>query len=171
MKTTCLLLTLTLLLGAALAAPGLIETTELTNTVTSTNVTDVDAPPAIVPPTQEGFWKGGIGLVTMVIVWAVSKIPNVPRPMLPLVSPFIGMALNYGLTFMSSLNLPWWEAGMAGGLGVTIREIFNQWVTKQMKPLEASKTDAKPVDHAVAVSDKTVAGKAELKETGKNGKD
>lgn len=157
-----LLITFALFLGAALAAPELG-----TNGVASgTNQISLFDPNEA--PSKEGLWKIAIGLLTTFVVWAVSKIPNIPRPFLPAVSPLIGIGVGYGLTFMSTLNLPWWDAGMAGGLGVTIREIFNQWVTKRLQPLEESKTKAKPIDHAVAVSDKTKAGKAELKETGKN---
>lgn len=107
--------------------------------------------PAVFPATKSDFWQWGIAIVTPVIVWGISKIPSVPRPVLPTLAPLLGVALGAALNKLAELNLSWVDMTQAGAAAVAIREIFNQWVTKQMRPAEASKTHARPIDNAVAV--------------------
>lgn len=113
----------------------------------------IDFGHAALPTSKEDMWKWGIGIITPVIIWAFSKIPNIPRPLLPVLTPFVGLLLGVVLKYLASLHLNWMDMAQAGALGVFIRETVNQLVTKQLTPLEASKTAAKPVDGAIAVKD------------------
>lgn len=124
--------------------------------------------PAIFPSGREAYWKWAIAIVTPLIVWGVSKIPNVPRPVLPTLAPILGFGLGFALQKLTEANFTWVDTTQAGLAATGIREIFNQWVTKQMKPLEASKTDAVPIDRAVAVSASTPAAKSQLHKVDKD---
>lgn len=125
-----------------------------------TNTLPPPAPPpatdyakADLPTSNEALWTWGIGAVTPVIVWLFGKIPQLPRPVLPVLTPFIGLAIGWTLKKLGGLQLEPYQMAAAGSLGVFIRECTNQLVTKQFRPLEESKTAAKPIDKAVAVKD------------------
>lgn len=107
---------------------------------------------ANLPSSKEQFWTWGISLVTPVIIWLVGKIEKLPRPVLPLLTPVVGIALGLALKHLANLNLGWMDMAQAGTVAVFIREAVNQVITKQLKPGEASKTDAKPVDGAVVTA-------------------
>lgn len=109
------------------------------------------------PTTRQELWQAAIMIITPVIVLGISKIPKLPRPVLPIIAPILGVILGQLLKLGDQANLPWWDSAAAGGLAVWLRETVNQTITKQFKPLEESKTDAKPVDNAVAVEDPTKA--------------
>jgi hypothetical protein len=103
------------------------------------------------PSTKQDFWKWGISCVTPVIVWLFGKIPKLPRPVLPILTPFVGVILGLILRWLAGLNLGWVDMAQAGMVAVFIRESINQLITKKILPLEDSKTDTKPVDGAIAV--------------------
>lgn len=107
---------------------------------------------ANLPGTKEEFWTWGISLVTPVIIWLVGKIDKVPRPILPLLTPLVGIVLGLALKHLAALKLGWVDMAQAGTVAVFIRESVNQVITKQLKPGEASKTEAKPVDGAVVTT-------------------
>jgi hypothetical protein len=124
-----------------------------------------NTPPAFDPTTaplpsgKTEFWTWAISIVTPLIVYGFGKIPQLPRPVLPILTPVIGVALGLIMRKLVALNLSWVDMAQAGAVAVFIRESVNQLVTKQMKPLEDSKTNAKPVDGAVAVDATTSANK------------
>lgn len=104
------------------------------------------------PSTKTEFWTWGISIITPVIVWGFGKIPKLPRPVLPILTPIIGVLLGLALRKLGALNVSWVDMAQAGAVAVFIRESVNQLVTKQLKPGEDSKTDAKPVDGAVVTT-------------------
>lgn len=118
-----------------------------------TNDVALDPSKTPFPNTKEEFWVWAISLVTPAIVWLFGKIPQLPRPILPMLTPAIGIALGLGLRQLANLHLNWVDMAQAGTVAVFIRETVNQLVTKQMKPLEESKTNTKPVDGAVTVKE------------------
>lgn len=131
-----------------------------TAALAATNQTDFGAD--ALPTTKEAFWKWGIGAITPIIVWGLSKIPNIPRPILPTVTPLVGVGLGFLLNWLGKQNLGWVDMAQAGALGVFIREVVNQWATKQLQPTaEATKTDAVPIDRAIAVATVKEAKSAE----------
>jgi hypothetical protein len=118
--------------------------------------------PAGIPRTNEEIWTWVVSFATVFIVYLFGKIPQLPRPMLPLMTPLIGILLGLGLRQLEALHLSWVDMGQVGALAVFLREAWNQTVTKQLQPREESKTIASPMDGAVAVQDTTAAGKKAL---------
>lgn len=117
-----------------------------------TNNYDVSQVNTVSLDNREGFVKWGILVITPVIVWIMGKSKRMPRKLLALSAPVIGFLVGWGLdkaTLGISIDLG--SAGLAGGAGVALREIWNNFFTKKVKPLEESKTKAKPADGAVAV--------------------
>lgn len=128
-----------------------------TNSPPSTNAAPgIDTISGAFPATKEQFWTYGIAAITPVIVWAFGKIPMLPRPILPVLTPFVGMLLGFILQKLNAAHLHWYSAAGAGTIAVFLREATNQLVTKQLKPREDSKTAAKPIDGAVVVHAATV---------------
>jgi hypothetical protein len=122
------------------------STVAVTNTLPA-----IDTVSGALPATKDQYWAWAIAAVTPVITWAFGKIPMLPRPVLPVLTPFIGMFLGFILQKLDAAHLHWYSAAGAGTIAVFLRETTNQLVTKQLKPREESKTAAKPVDGAVAV--------------------
>lgn len=98
------------------------------------------------PKSKSQYWTLAISAITPMIVYLFGKIPQLPRPILPVITPFVGVGLGLLLDKMTSLNFTWWDSAQAGALAVFIRESINQAIIKQMKPGEGSKTKAQPVD-------------------------
>jgi hypothetical protein len=148
---------LLLLAGLCFATWG--QETERPRAIATEEISlDTNAPPPFdpetpLPKTLEEFWFYGIALITPLVVFGFGKIPQLPRPVLPMLGPLVGIILGFVLEKAGAMNIPWWHGGLAGAFATTLREMVNQLVTKQLKPLELSKTRAKPVDHAVAVNE------------------
>lgn len=104
-------------------------------------VPNVDEAP--LPKSVFEFWTYAIALITPLVVWGVSKIPNLPKAILPTITPFIGIGLGFAMKKLELANLAWVDMAQMGALAVFIREIFNQWVTKQLDGT-AGKTPARP---------------------------
>lgn len=101
---------------------------------------------------REDIWKAVIAIVTPGIVYLIGKIPPLPRWVLPSITPLVGLGLGLILKYLGAANLAWVDMAQAGALAVFVREVINQTITKQVKPLEESKTEAKPVDDAITVN-------------------
>lgn len=93
-------------------------------------VPPIDGDP--IPKSTSEFWTFAIAGITPIIVWGVSKIPNLPKAILPSITPVVGILLGVALNKLDASNLSWVDMGKAGALAVFIREVFNQWVTKQL---------------------------------------
>lgn len=96
---------------------------------------ETNAVPALPPlPTNlVDFWHLAIAGVTPFVVQLVKwVVPKIPTPLLPCATPVIGFALGMGLNYFAGQNFAWYDAAAAGLLGVGIREIVNQTVTKQI---------------------------------------
>ena len=137
------------LAAVAWLAIGWTVLAQTTNLVTTNGVAGFDPGTANFPSTKTEFWTWGISIITPVIVWLFGKIPQLPRPVLPLLTPIIGVLLGLILKKLGALNLQWIDMAQAGAVAVFIRESVNQLVTKQLNRGEQSKTDAKPVDGAI----------------------
>jgi hypothetical protein len=118
-----------------------------------TNNYDVSQVNTVTLDNHEGFVKWGILVLTPVIVYILGRWKSVPRKLLALSAPAIGFVVGWGLDKVTTgLNIDLGNAALSGGAGVALREIWNNFFTKKKKPLEESKTNAKPVDGAVAVA-------------------
>jgi hypothetical protein len=89
------------------------------------------AAPAI-PASLAEYWTLAISGLSPVIVWAVSKL-NVPRNLLPLLSPVVGIGLGLLLNWLGATHLGWVDMAKAGALAVFIREAINQNVTQKLQ--------------------------------------
>lgn len=98
----------------------------------TTNVVSGDVP--ALPADKGAYWNLAISAITPLFVWLAAKIvPAMPRNLLPVIAPVIGIGLGFLLNWLAGQNFPWYESGAAGLLGVGIREIFNQQVTKRIE--------------------------------------
>jgi len=59
-------------------------------------------------------------------------MPKIPRAMLPVMTPVVGMGVGWLVNWLGGQNLGWVEMAKAGALAVFFREVVNQWVTKRM---------------------------------------
>ncbi len=83
--------------------------------------------------TVSDYWDLAIALTSPVVVWALSRFkPNIPKAVLPAVTPLIGVLLGYLINWIGQQNLSWFEAAKAGAMAVFVRETVNQWVTKRL---------------------------------------
>lgn len=92
------------------------------------------------------YWDVAIASLTPLIVTGIAKVaPKLPKFLLPLVTPLIGIALGLGLNWLTKINLSWVDMAKAGALAVFIREVVNQTVTKQLtsKSQPSSDTETK----------------------------
>lgn len=97
-----------------------------------TNAVPVPAP---LPQTVSQYWDLVIAAVTPLIVTGVWKlVPKIPKWVLPVSTPVIGILLGLALDKLTSANLGWVDMAKAGALAVFIREVVNQAITKQLQP-------------------------------------
>lgn len=97
-------------------------------------VTNAVTPNTPLPTTTTDFWVYGIAIIVPVLVNIFKKlVPNIPTWMLPVSTPFIGMALGAGLKALGWSQMGWVDMAQAGAMAVMIRESFNQIVVKQME--------------------------------------
>lgn len=86
---------------------------------------------ARLPTDVSGYWVWGISVVTPAIVWGITKIvPKIPKLVLPMITPLIGIGLGLTLNKLQSLGLTWVDMTQAGAVAVFIRETWNQTITK-----------------------------------------
>jgi hypothetical protein len=79
------------------------------------------------PQSKTEFWVWGIALVTPLIVAGVKKVvPKIPKLLLPIATPFIGIGLGALLNWLQKSNLGWVDMAQAGALAVFVREIVDQ---------------------------------------------
>lgn len=86
-----------------------------------------------IPTSLSGYWDLVIGAVAPFIVTFLAKvIPKLPRNLLPLLAPAVGVVLAHILGHLTSLHLSWFDAAKAGALAVFVREVINQNVSKYL---------------------------------------
>jgi hypothetical protein len=124
MKTHKLLKWLILILAGTMCLPLLAAT-------------NVVAPPAPSSPgtgiSSADLWNTAISLVSPVVIWLLNKLaPKIPKPLLPTLTPVVGVGLGVLVNWLAGEHFTWFQAAKAGALAVFVREVVNQWVTKQM---------------------------------------
>lgn len=93
------------------------------------------------PETKETLWTLVIAIITPVIIWLATKLPgNIPKPLLPVLTPFVGFVIGLILNWLASANLSWVDMAQAGALGSFVREVVNQNITKRILGEAASKS-------------------------------
>lgn len=85
------------------------------------------------PVSKLDFWNLATAAITPMLVLLVSKvIPVIPRSLLPILSPFVGIAIGAALNAIGAHSFSWYDSAAAGALGVFVREVVNQQVTKRL---------------------------------------
>lgn len=80
------------------------------------------------------IWSYGIAATTPLIIHGVRwLVPKVPTWLLPTLAPFVGVVVGLGLNAVGAAHLSWVDSAQLGALGVFVREITNQYVTKRLK--------------------------------------
>lgn len=101
--------------------------------------TDVSASP--LPATKSEFWTYAIAFITPLIVGGFKKlIPAIPKWLLPVSTPLVGLLLGAGLKALGAAEMGWVDMAQAGAMAVFIRESFNKLVTTPLKGEEEAKT-------------------------------
>jgi len=114
------------LLCSLFAMPVLAQVTNAIPAVTTEVIGKVD------------IWDIGIGIVAPLFIWGLTKIaPKIPKPVLPTITPLVGVGLGLLVNWLAGQNLSWFESAKAGSMAVFFREITNQWVTKKMAEPDA----------------------------------
>jgi hypothetical protein len=85
------------------------------------------------PSSKAEYWTLLIAAVTPLIIGFVNWfVPRIPPWMLPASAPVVGILLGLLVDSVTKANLSWVESAALGGLGVFVREVFNQTVTKRL---------------------------------------
>lgn len=114
-----------------LVASAVIALTFTVSALAQTNVPAPGDPSAVTPLPQNkaDFWLLGIAGVTPLIVAGIRKlVPKIPPLLLPVSTPFIGMALGAGMNWLAHKNYGWLDLAQVGALAVFVRETVNQGV-------------------------------------------
>lgn len=85
------------------------------------------------PSTKAEYWDLAIGAISPIIIWVLAWLmPKIPKPLLPTLTPLVGIGLGLLVNWLAGQSLSWFEAAKAGALAVFFRELVNQWVTKRL---------------------------------------
>jgi len=111
-----------------------------TISVLAEGVTNAITSAPSLPQTTSQYLDLIIAGVTPVIVTGIYMlVPRVPKFVLPLITPVVGVGLGLLLNWLTKINLGWVDMAKAGALAVFVREVVNQAVTKRLiSPPEAS---------------------------------
>lgn len=109
-----------------IACPAALAATNSTGNV------ETNFPTVSLPTKPSEYWTLIISVITPGIVYCIGKVRSVPRPLLPIMTPVIGIVLGLALNYASKFNLSWFDMAQAGALAVFIREAVNQAITKQL---------------------------------------
>jgi len=108
---------------------SLAQTNDGTNSIPGIGDVAHDA----LPTTKEDYWKWAVAAIVPAIVLGIRKIaPSIPKGMLPIITPILGLALGYGLKRLGMTNWGWVDMTQAGALAVFVREVFHQVTTGGM---------------------------------------
>lgn len=89
------------------------------------------------PGSKDAIWSYAISIVSPMLVWALIKlVPKLPKPVLPVITPVVGIGLGVGLHFLAGAQIGWIDMAKAGALAVFVRETVNQLVTKQLAKVQ-----------------------------------
>ena len=85
------------------------------------------------------LWNYVVAIVSPIIIWGVNKlVPRIPKLLLPLASPFVGLLVGIALNKIAGADLSAQASMVFGGLAVLVREVSNQ----ALKAVGAIPTDA-----------------------------
>lgn len=85
-----------------------------------TNLPPVTPPSNPFPSGKDAMWFAVIPLVTFGITWLIGKIRSLPKNILPLITPIIGVAIGAVIEWATKADFPWWSEAGAGAISVAI---------------------------------------------------
>ena len=86
---------------------------------------------SVIPTDPTSLWDVGIAVVIPMIVQGIKWLaPKIPSAILPFTTPVLGLIIGLALNYFNIHHFSWWDAAKAGALAVSIREMWNQAVTK-----------------------------------------
>lgn len=86
------------------------------------------------PSTKSDFWKYAIAVIVPLLVGGFRKlVPNIPPWLLPVSTPFVGIALGAALKALGASEMGWVDMAQAGAMAVMVRESFHQLVGKRLE--------------------------------------
>jgi len=95
-----------------------------------------NTPPALpdvsgdtIPATRGEFWQWLIaGVAPLIVAGIKAAVPKIPKLLLPVSTPFIGIGLGFALNKLGASDLGWVDMAQAGALAVFIRETLHQTI-------------------------------------------
>lgn len=124
---------------------------QVTNVVTNAVASAAtNAVPALgaesLPVSKQQFWTLFISVATPLIVGFIYKaVPKVPKIVIPLLTPFVGLVLGAAMNWLQKANLGWVDMAQAGALAVFVREVVNQASQTQMMQKVFNPASAAPL--------------------------
>lgn len=98
----------------------------------------IDLGSGITPERATALAKLLITGLTPVVIWLVKEVSkSVPKKYLAALTPFIGIGFGAVLERLGVGGLDWQNAAEAGGLGVLLREVYNQLYGKKAEAEKA----------------------------------
>ena len=105
----------------------LLLTLTLTLCAQTNGIPPIDGVP--LPTSKVDFWVWAIaGVAPLIVAGIKTLVPKIPKLLLPVCTPFIGIGLGVILNALSTSNLGWVEMSQAGALAVFVRESVDQAV-------------------------------------------
>lgn len=95
---------------------------QATNGTVLTNTPPIDPANPLFPQGKEAIWLALIPPATFTITWIFGKIPQLPKEILPWITPVIGVILGLVMNWATKANFPWWSSAGAGAIAVAIYE-------------------------------------------------
>jgi len=89
------------------------------------------------PTTVAGWWTAAIVVLIPLIVDGLKRITPLLRSykkLVPVLAILLGAGCAYLLNWLGKANYSWVDMTAVGGLTVTVRELFNQFVTVPLGP-------------------------------------
>ena len=94
----------------------------------------IDPLTAPLPTDVHSYWQYAIAIVSPIIIYIVRwLVPKIPAPVLPVIAPVVGVLLGLIVNGVTKAHLGWIDTAMFGALGVWVRELVNQNITKRLQ--------------------------------------
>lgn len=95
--------------------------------------TPMQIPIGDIPVTRSQLWMFAIASVTPLIIHGIKTVvPRIPKPMLPISTPIVGVLLGLLVNWLAGKQLAWLDMTSAGAMAVFVREAWNQNVTRAL---------------------------------------
>lgn len=95
-------------------------------------IINIDLGSGITPERATEIAKLGITALTPLVAWLVKEVaPKLPKGVIPAATPIIGILFGIVMERMGIQDLSLANTAAAGGLGVMVREVYDQFYGKK----------------------------------------